>query len=50
MMPLILQNEDSGTDIQKGVMIASSKCENKNEDRKRCNEYIMSLLSIEWQI
>ena len=38
MMPLILQNEDSGTDIQKGVMIASSKCENKNEDIKRCNE------------
>jgi len=38
MVPLILQNDDSGTDVQKGVIIASSKSENKNEDRKRCNE------------
>ena len=31
---LILKNGDSGT----GVMLASSKSENKNEDSKRCNE------------
>jgi hypothetical protein len=31
---LILQNGDSVT----GVMLASSKSENKNEDSKRCNE------------
>ena len=33
-VPLILQNGDYVT----GVMIASSKNENKNEDNKRCNE------------
>ena len=34
MVPLILQTHDSGTDVQKGVIIISCKSENKMEIEK----------------